>query len=258
MDFGLSGKVAMVGAASKGIGFAVARELKAEGCRLSICARDPQALGEACEKLGDARGYVCDVSRPEDIERWVQATRSDLGAPQILVTNTGGPPAGPVFEMTDDHWRQGFEGTVMNVVRLVRLTAPDMKARGWGRIVHVTSLVAKQPSLMLPISSTLRAGLMSLTRIQAMELAPFGVTVNSVLPGHTLTDRQVHLAQLRAEKLGISAEEALRLQADQVPMRRLADPQEIAAVVAFLCSARASFVTGESIVVDGGITSCVA
>ena len=153
-----------------------------------------------------------------------------------------------------EQWQLGIDSTLLNVVRLVRLVSPSMKERGWGRIVHITSLVARDPSPVLPISSTIRSGLMALTRLQAQELGPFKVTVNGILPGHTLTDRQTHLANLRADKEGISVEEAFRLQAEQIPLRRLADPMEIANVVAFLCSEPASYITGESILVDGGIT----
>ncbi|HSI73616.1 MAG TPA: SDR family NAD(P)-dependent oxidoreductase, partial [Fimbriimonas sp.] len=210
MDLGLSGKIAMVAASSKGIGLATAKSLYAEGCRVSICARSEEVLEQAAAEVGeDARSYVVDVSDAEDLAWWVDQTRQDLGPADILVTNTGGPPAGELSTLSDDQWQTGVDGTLMNVVRLVRLVAPEMSARGWGRIVHVTSLVAKEPNPVLPISSTLRAGLIALTRLQAAELGPMGVTVNSVLPGHTLTDRQRHLAALRAERESITAEEAL-------------------------------------------------
>ncbi len=254
MDLGISGRVAMVAAASKGIGFAVAKALAEEGCRLSVCARGEEALGKACEGLPGSRGYLCDVANSNDLERWFDSTVAELGPPDVLVTNTGGPPAGGVLELSDEQWQSGFDGTVMNVVRLVRLAGPGMAERRWGRIVHITSLVAKEPSQLLPISSTLRAGLMALTRLQSTELAPNGVTVNAVLPGHTLTDRQLHLMEIRSSQLGVTVEEAIERQASETPAGRLASPDEIASVVAFLSSERAAYLTGASILVDGGLT----
>jgi 3-oxoacyl-[acyl-carrier protein] reductase len=197
---------------------------------------------------------VVDVSDAEDLQWWVEQTEADLGSPQILVTNTGGPPAGNLTDITDEHWQFGFDGTLMNVVRLVRLVAPKMQAGRFGRIVHITSLVAKEPSPLLPISSTLRSGLMALTRLQATEFAKDGVTVNCVLPGHTLTDRQRHLASLRSAKEGISEAAALEKQGMEVPVGRLAAPEEIAAAIAFLCSVPAAYITGTNLLVDGGLT----
>jgi 3-oxoacyl-[acyl-carrier protein] reductase len=255
MDFGIEGKVAMVAAASKGIGLAVAKALAAEGCQLSICARSEETLEAAAAEISeDTRSYVVDVASAEDLAWWVEQTKTDLGVPSIVVTNTGGPPAGSFMQMTDEQWQSGIDSTLLNIVRMVRLTAPGMQAQNWGRFVHITSLVAKEPSIVLPISSTLRMGINALTRVQATELAPFGITVNSVLPGHTLTDRQVHLATIRAEKQGITEEEAMQRQADEVPMKRMADPSEIAGPVAFLCSEAAGYITGINLLVDGGIT----
>jgi 3-oxoacyl-[acyl-carrier protein] reductase len=243
----------MVAAASKGIGSAIAKELAAEGCRVSICARGEEGVSAAVGQIPGAVGRVCDVANPADLEAWYKATCEELGEPDILVTNTGGPPAGNWTEMSDEQWELGFQSTLMNVVRLVKLASPGMRERGWGRIVHITSLVAAQPHPLLPISSTLRAGIGALTRLQSDELAPFGVTVNSVLPGHTMTDRQVHLAQVRGEREGIPFQQALKEQGAEVPVGRIAEPEEIAAAVAFLCSHRASYVTGVSLLVDGGI-----
>lgn len=253
MDLGLSGKVAMVAAGSKGIGLAAARALCEEGVRVSICSRNKANLDSALLTLPSAIGFECDVTDPVQIESWYAGTCSELGQPDILVTNTGGPPAGSLSAMTDEQWREGFESTLMNVVRMVRIASPSMVAKGWGRIVHVTSLVAKEPSPLLPISSTLRAGLMAMTRLQALELAPCGVTVNAVLPGHTLTDRQYHLASIRASQLGVTPDEALEMQAEQVPMKRLGKPEEIGASIAFLCSEQAAYITGVNLLVDGGL-----
>ncbi len=255
MDFGLEGKVAMIAAASKGIGLATAIELAQEGCLISFCGRSEEGLEAASEEIpGEPRSYVCDVAKSEDLDWWLSETESDLGPVDILVTNTGGPPAGSFTSMTDEQWQAGVEGTLMNVVRQTRAIGPKMAERGWGRIVHITSLAAKEPSPLLPISSTIRAGIASLTKIQALEWAAQGVTVNAVLPGHTLTDRQRHLAEIRAEREGIIPEQALAKQGGEVPIGRLADPKEIAAAVVFLCSIRASYITGVNLLVDGGHT----
>lgn len=259
MDLGIRNRVAMVAAGSKGIGRAAAKLLADEGCLVSICGRNEESLGEACLAIGGTvRGYRADVSIAADLERWVSATTSELGPPDILITNTGGPPAGPFTQVTDEQWRAGVDSTLMNVVRLVRLIGPGMEERGWGRMVHITSLVAKEPNAMLPISSALRSGLMALTRLQAAHFAPFGVTVNGVLPGHTKTDRQTHLASITAEKLNISVDEALARRAEEVPMRRLAEASEIAAAIVFLCSEPAGYITGVNLLVDGGITRGLA
>jgi len=249
----------MVAAASKGIGFAIAKQLTEEGCRVSICGRTEETLEAAAAEIGEeTRSYVVDVSNAEDLSWWVEQTVQDLGKVDILVTNTGGPPAGPLAQLTDDQWQTGFDGTLMNIVRLVRELQPSMAENGWGRIVHITSLVAKEPSRVLPISSTLRAGIMALTRLQAVEYAQNGITVNSVLPGHTLTDRQTHLAELRAERESITVDEALVLQASEIPMKRMANAAEIAAAVTFLCSEQAAYITGTNILVDGGLTKGLA
>jgi 3-oxoacyl-[acyl-carrier protein] reductase len=255
VNLGLTGKVAMVAAASKGIGLAIAKGLAAEGCKVSICARDRAGLETALPEIGGvARGCVADVAFEADLRAWFDSVCTEFGHPDIIVTNTGGPKAGEWTKLDDAAWVTSCESTLLNVVRTVRLVQEGLRAKAWGRILHLTSVVAKEPSPTLAISSTLRSGLMALTRLQAEELAPFGVTVNAVLPGHTLTDRQLHLADLRAEREGISREEALRRQAEAVPMRRLAKPEEIANAAIFLASEAASYITGVNLLVDGGLT----
>ncbi|MCW5946921.1 MAG: SDR family oxidoreductase [Fimbriimonadales bacterium] len=251
MDLGISGRVAMVAAASKGIGFAAAKRLVDEGVRVSICSRTEHSLKDAIEALGPAAvGSVCDVTNESDIERWFRQSNESLGQVDILVTNTGGPPAGKLDALTDAQWRQGFESTVLNIVRLVRIVTPSMIDSRWGRVVHVTSLVAFEPNPNLPISTTLRSGIRGLTRLQSDELAPHGITVNSVLPGHTKTDRQAHLAKLHNG----TEEDYYRSVASSVPLRRMAEANEVGDAIAFLCSERASYISGVSLLVDGGMT----
>lgn len=259
MEFGIAGRVAMVAAASKGIGKAAAMGLAEEGCRVSICARTPESLEIARHDLEGVVGpedvltVPADVSNPRDLENWYQRTVDRFGTVDILVTNTGGPPAAKFLALTDAQWELGVQSTLMNVVRLCRLVVPSMQEKRWGRIIHITSMVAKQPLDDLTISSTIRTGLSALTRTLANQLAADNILVNAVLPGNTLTDRAYHLANLRAGALGMTPEEALARSAQAVPLGRLAEPREIADAIVFLASERASYITGVSLLVDGGI-----
>ena len=257
MDLGIRGKVAMVAAGSKGLGRAAALALAAEGCAVSICGRGAEALAAVkaeLEALGVAAvAMAADVSSAEDLARWHQATEAALGPVVILVTNTGGPKAATFDHLSDGDWAAGVELTLMNVVRMTRLVLPGMRARKWGRIVHITSLVAKQPLPLLTISSTLRAGLSGLTRTLALETAKDGITVNALLPGHIMTDRQTHLAEVKSKAAGITVQEHFAHQAAAIPTGRIGDPAEVGAVIAFLCSVPASYLTGQSLLVDGGL-----
>ena len=256
MDFGLKGRVAMIAAASKGLGKACALALAQEGCRVSICSRDVNTLaatGEELASYGEVQTFVGDVSSAQSLENWYQATVENFGQVDILVTNTGGPPVSRFMQLTDEQWLAGVESTLMNVVRLSRLVIPGMQQRRWGRIIHLTSLVAKQPLDDLTISSTLRAGLSGLTKTMANQLGPDNVTVNAVLMGQILTDRQNAIADVRVKEQGISYEEHFRRVAAEIPLRRLGEPREVGEVVAFLASERASYLTGVSLQVDGGL-----
>ena len=256
MDLGINARVAMIAAASKGLGKACAVALAKEGCRVSICARNGEELEKTREEIaahGEALAVIADVSSASDLERWFKQTIERFGQVDILVTNTGGPPVKRFLELSDEQWRAGVESTLMNVVRLSRLVIPGMRQRRWGRIIHLTSLVAKQPIDELTISSTLRAGLSGLTKTMANQVGPDGITVNALLTGHIMTDRQYHIADLRVKERGISHEEYFASQAAEIPLRRIGQPREIGEVVAFLASECASYVTGVSLQVDGGM-----
>ena len=257
MNLQITGRVAMIAAASKGIGKACAEALAEEGCPLALCARNAEALEATAHELrsrgADVLTTLVDVGVAADLERWVAAVESRFGGCDILITNTGGPPAARFLDLSEADWQHGIDATLLNVVRLCRAVAPRMREKRWGRMVHLTSFVAKQPSDLLTISSTLRAGLSALTKTLANQLGPDGITVNALLTGHALTDRQAQLAAIRCREQNLPLEEYMRRAAAEVPLRRIASAREMADVAAFLCSERASYVTGTSLQVDGGL-----
>lgn len=256
MDLGLRDRVAFVAAASRGLGRAVAEALAAEGARIACCARSPSIadVADAIARTHDteALGIVADLTRPADVERAVHAAVARFGRVDILVTNTGGPPPGPFEAHSAETWHAAIAQNLDSVVNLVRAALPGMKERRWGRILNVTSIAVKQPVDGLILSNSIRAAVTGFARTLANEVAPFNVTVNNLMPGYTRTERVEQLAQATAEAKGITPEQALDAWRQQIPMGRLGEPGEFAALAAFLASERASYITAQSIPVDGG------
>lgn len=257
MDLGIRNKVALVAAASKGLGRAVAHELAAEGARVVMCARGRDALEAAREEIeqdtrADVRAVVADVSTMAGIEAVARAALDPFGRVDILVNNAGGPPSG-AFEMHAwEQWEKAVSLTLRSAVELTRSVLPGMRERKWGRIINITSIAVKQPVDGLMLSNSVRAAVTGWARTLANEVAVDGVTVNNVLPGYTRTERVAQLNAARAASEGVDTTEIQRRIDAQIPMRRMGDAREFAAMVAFLASERASYVTAQSIPVDGG------
>jgi 3-oxoacyl-[acyl-carrier protein] reductase len=257
MDLGLKDKVALVAAGSRGLGRAVAEELAAEGASLILCAREVETLTETAAAIADSSNahvlaVPADVTVTDDIKRVVDAGNERFGRIDILVTNAGGPPAGRFDQLTREQWERAIRLTLMSAVELTRQVLPGMRERRWGRILNITSIAVKQPVENLLLSNSMRAGLTGFARTLANEVAAEGVTVNNILPGYTRTERLEELAQMMAGKQGISAAEFRGKWEKEIPMGRLGEPREFAALAAFLVSERASYITGTSIQVDGG------
>ena len=257
MDLGLKGKVAFVAAASQGLGRAVADELAREGCSVIVNSRNLERLKTVCGEIGketgvDALPAAGDLSGVDDVERVVAEGLAHFGRIDILVTNTGGPPTGTFDNLSRDAWDEAVRGLLNSVLDLTRLILPGMKERRWGRILNITSIAAKQPVANLMLSNTVRAGVTGFAKTLANEVAEFGITVNNILPGYTATERVQELADTLGAREGVDASAITARWESEIPMKRLGDPKEFAALAAFLVSERASYITGSSIAVDGG------
>ncbi len=258
MKLGIKEKVAVVLAASKGMGRASAEALAEEGCKLAICARTKRDIMLAAEQIGTKHGVevyadAIDVEKRDQMRKFLAAVQKKYGGIHILVTNCGGPPHGKPLEFDDDEWDGAARSTLMAPINWMRAVAPLMVVQQWGRIVNIVSLAVKQPIDGLVLSNSMRMGVIGFAKTLAKELAPFRVTVNNLLPGLIHTDRLANLAQARAKDAKSTPEEMLKRMAAEIPMGRLGSPDEFAAMVAFLASEKASYVTGTSIQIDGGL-----
>jgi 3-oxoacyl-[acyl-carrier protein] reductase len=257
VDLGLRGKVALVAASSKGLGRAIAEELAAEGVSLVMCARGKDALDQTAASIREKSdvkvvAIAADVSSSADASRVASTALAEFARVDILVTNSGGPPSGSFESFSAESWDAATRLLLTSAVELTRAVLPGMKERRWGRILNVTSIAAKQPIEGLMLSNSLRAAVIGFARTLANEVAPFGITVNNLLPGFTRTDRVTQLAQAAAQKSGGSDGGIVAKWEKEIPMGRLGEPREFAALAAFLASERASYITGSSIAVDGG------
>jgi len=257
LDLGLRGRVALVSASSKGLGRAIAEELAAEGANLVMCARGEDALRETADSIRKSAGVTvvevsADVSEQSGIDRVAKTALDKFGKVDILVTNSGGPPSGPFESLTPEMWEAATRLLLTSAIGLARALLPGMKERRWGRILNVTSIAVKQPIDGLMLSNSLRAAVTGYARTLANEVAPFKVTVNNIMPGYTRTDRVEQLARASGERSGASTQDMCAKWEKEIPMGRLGEPREFAALAAFLVSERASYITGSSIAVDGG------
>jgi len=261
MDLGLRGRVAIVCAASQGLGKAAAAGFVREGAHVVICSRNRKRINAAAKEIrasvpeGEATvlPVVADLRKARDIRHLIAVAKRRFGRIDILVTNAGGPPVARFTDLTDRAWQQGIEQNLMSTIRSIREVLPQMRKQGWGRIVNITSVSAKQPIDDLVISSTVRPGILGLSKVLANQNAQDGILINNVSPGYILTARQRELASARAQRANLSLEEYLRGAAREIPAQRLGDPEELANVIVFLASEKASYVTGATVSVDGGL-----
>jgi len=259
MDLGLRERVAIVTGSSQGIGKAISLGLAQEGAKVSICARNEKQLNRTAKEIESSTGIEvfavpADLTKEEEIKRLVAQTFERFGRIDILVNNTGGPPSTTFLETSTQQWREAVNLLLMSVVTACSEVILHMQKRKWGRIINMTSFAAKQPAERLVLSNALRAGILGLTKTLSNELAQDGILVNAVCPGWTLTKRVEELAKTQSKTTGKTYEDIVKGWESQIPLKRVAQPREIADLVVFLASERASYITGAVIQVDGGVT----
>jgi 3-oxoacyl-[acyl-carrier protein] reductase len=257
MDLGLKGKISVVTASSKGLGKAAAKLLSAEGSKVIICARNLNDLEKASEDIFQSTGNKplfkqTDLLKANDITELIEFVIKSYGTIDILVTNSGGPPPGNFFDMSDEKWIDGVNSTLLSVVRLIRESLPYMQKQKWGRIINITSVSVKQPIDGLLLSNSLRLGVVGLAKSLSNEFAKDNILINNVCPGYMRTERTIELAERQSKKTGLKPEEIINGFGKAAPLARVGEPDELAGMIAFLASERASYITGATIPVDGG------
>jgi 3-oxoacyl-[acyl-carrier protein] reductase len=257
MDLGLKNRVALVAASSTGLGKAVALGLAREGVNLALCSRNPAAIEQTAEEIRRETGVEIlampvDVTDADLVHTFVAHASAHFGRIDICVTNAGGPPAKPFDATTVDEWRRAIDLNLMSTLHLAREVLPGMRERRWGRLITITSLTVKQPVDGLILSNTVRAAVVGLVKSLSNEYSAHNVLVNNVCPGYTATDRLKDLSSMLAKQSGASEEEVEKRWTSQIPIGRLGRPEEFADTVVFLSSERASYITGQSILIDGG------
>lgn len=262
MDLGLKGRVAIVTGASQGMGKAIAQGLAREGASLAICARNTETLEKTAEEIrqetkANIIALTADVTKASDIERLVNQAVSSFGRIDILVNNSGGPHATKFQSTSIESWQAGIDLILMSVVNACRAVIPHMQKEKWGRIINITSISVKQPINDLILSNSLRAGVVGLAKSLANELGKDNILVNNVCPGYTLTERLKELVDIRAKNAQLSHEQITKQWEMDVPIGRLAKPEEIADYVVFLASERASYINGTTVAVDGGLVKSI-
>jgi 3-oxoacyl-[acyl-carrier protein] reductase len=257
MDLGLKDCKAFIAGASRGLGKACAKALADEGARVFVCARNAAELQRATAEFSAAGYSAADVSRPAEVKRVVADAIAALGGLDCLVTNAGGPPTAPFEKAGDGDWDIAYQLNLMSAVRLIREALPALKASGRGRIVNLTGYGVKEPMTDLVVSDSVRAGVTVLAKTIASDLAPYGITVNNIAPGPIMTDRLTEILSARAKSLGITTDEQFKRFSETIPVRRMGKPNEIGDLCAYLCSPQAGYLTGQTIVVDGGINRSI-
>jgi len=257
MDTGLKGRVAVVAASSRGIGRATAESFAAEGCRVAMCARDSETLRASARQIEKQHGTEVfmaplDVTDPQAVHDFVQATVTTFGSADICVTNAGGPPAKGFLDATRDDWRNAVDANFLSAVYFAREVIPHMQRKHWGRIITITSITTKQPVADLVLSNAVRAAVVGLVKSLANEFGKDGILVNNVGPGYTATDRLKQLAKSRSAALGKREQEFFDAWAADAALKRVGEPREVADTIVWLASERASYITGQTILVDGG------